>query len=62
MSWWDIICEFDVDCPDKFYAWRLHVNMYNLNAFVCCIPQMKQEFRASFHQLTKFLTNIDRQT
>ena len=36
--------------------------MYNLNDFVCCIPQMKQEFWANFHQLTKFPTNIDRQT
>ena len=37
------------------------IYMYNLNDFVCCILQMKQEFQASFHQLTKFPTNIDRQ-
>ena len=43
------------------HAWRLHVNMYNLNDYVCCTPQMKQEFWASFHQLSKFPTNIDRQ-
>ena len=36
--------------------------MCNLNDFVCCIPQMKREFRASFHQSTKFPTSIDRQT
>ena len=46
----------------NLHAWRLHVNMYNLSDFVCCIPRMKQEFRASFHQLIKFPTNIDMQT
>ena len=35
--------------------------MYNLNYFACCILHIKQEFRASFHQSTKFPTNIDRQ-
>ena len=37
-----IISEIDVDCLDKSYAWRLHVNMYNLSDFVCCIRQMKR--------------------
>ena len=46
---WLIIGEFDVDSPDKSHAWRLPINMYNLNDFVCCIPQMKREFRASFN-------------
>ena len=36
--------------------------MYNLSDFACCIRQMKQEFRASFHQPTKFSTYTDRQT
>ena len=36
--------------------------MYNVNDFVCSIPQMKREFRASFHQLTKFSTIIGGQT
>ena len=36
--------------------------MYNLSDFVCCIRQMNREFRASFHQPTKFPTHIDRQT
>ena len=41
----------------------IHVNMcYNLNGFVCSILQTEWGFRASFHQLTKFPTNIDRQT
>ena len=30
--------------------------MYNLSDFVCCISQMKREFRASFHRSTKFLS------
>ena len=54
--------ELDINCLDKSHAWRLRVNMYNLNDFVCCIPRMKREFRASFHQSTKFAANIDRQT
>ena len=36
--------------------------MYNLNDFVCCIPQIKGGLRASYHQSTKFPTNINRQT
>ena len=41
----------------------MYVNMcYNFNDFVCSILQTKWEFRASFHQLTRFPTNIDRQT
>ena len=34
ISWWEcwyIIGEIDVDCLDKSHAWRLRVNMYNLN-------------------------------
>ena len=30
--------------------------------FVCCIPQMKRQFRAHFHQLTTIPTNIDAQS
>ena len=41
------------------YQWNWHLNMYNLNDFVCCIPQMKREFQASLHQSTKFPANID---
>ena len=36
--------------------------MHNLNDFVCCVPQIKPKFRANFHQLTRFPTNIDRLT
>ena len=44
-------------------AWRLHLSTYNSNDFdVCCIPQMARKSRATFNQLTTFLTNIDAQT
>ena len=47
ISWWQywwIVGEFYVDCPEKSHARCLHVNMYNLNDFVCCTGKC-------FHQL-----------
>ena len=65
ISWLEMLVNYrriDVDCLDKCHAWRFHVNMYNLNDFVCCIPQIKGGLWTSFHQSTKFPTNIDKQT
>ena len=45
--------------PQALFFKGLHLHMYNLNDFVCCIPQMKREYQAIFLQLTTFPTNIN---
>ena len=62
ISWWEMLLNYRWNWCWRSWQIARHVNMCNLNDFVCCIPQMKREFRASFHQSTKFPTSIDRQT
>ena len=59
---WLIIGEFYLDCPDKSHAWCLHLNIYNTINFICYIPEVKQEFQATFLQLTAYPNSIDVQT
>ena len=61
ISWWEMLVNYQwIWCP---LSWQIphltftckHVQFEWLRF---CNPQMKQEFQASFHQLTEFPTNI----
>ena len=65
ISWWEMLVNYQWNWC--WLSWQIsHLTLArehdNLNDFVCCIPQMKREFRASVHQSTKYPANIDRQT
>ena len=56
---WYIIGEFGVDCPEDSYAWHLYLTVYNSKDSICYVPQMKQKFIESVHQLTSVPVKSD---